>query len=243
MPSLACPLPSCAIVPGAAARFGAVAAIGGQIHTGLDLVAAYGTIVRAPAAGIVRRTWYEAQGGRVLALTHSDQLETRYAHLSRVAVRAGQTVAAGDVIAATGASGLVTGPHLHFEVLVSGQYVDPAPYLFDASGTATMTAPADRPAAFPRDKGMACPAGYAAGTVNPQAWGWLPGSPWFARPTNPDGTVDACVRAGVAPGTNAALADVGSAVVQTVVPVALNLGVIGLSLGLAIAGVRRILAA
>jgi murein DD-endopeptidase MepM/ murein hydrolase activator NlpD len=65
----------------------------------------------------------------MVELEHGNQLTTRYAHASRLDVRRGQFVRAGDTVAAVGSSGRSTGPHLHFEVLRRGQPIDPRLYL------------------------------------------------------------------------------------------------------------------
>lgn len=265
MAALACPLPSCTIAAGAGARFGATAALGGKVHTGLDLIAAYGTPLRAPAAGVVKNIHYEVQGGRVLELTHSDRIETRYAHLSRIDVKQGQTVGAGQVLGATGASGLVTGPHLHFEVLLDGQYVDPAPYLGLGAGATLAMAPSSSAAAPPQTRQPnadgSCPAGYIKGSDVEKAYSdgfgqapgplglvlgaaasfanWLPGGPDPNLCYNRAQVADAAYKAAAA----VPQVDPVGAIVGTVVPVLANVGVVVLCLGLAYAGVRRILAA
>jgi hypothetical protein len=251
--TLTCPLPSCAIVPGAAARFGVPAALGGGIHTGLDLVASYGTPVYAANGGLVR-SWWDVGGGLLVEVRESDRFATRYAHLSRVALpglagRGGQVVSAGQLIAYSGASGLlVVGPHLHFEVLVDGQVVDPAPYLGLGGSLTVEQPPSTGISAFPLDIGKSCPPGYNAGTVNPRIAGAIPFGIWFGRPTNPDGTVNACVLVGVQPGTNLAAADIGAAVVAGLIGIVASIGaavlVVGVPVGaaiLALAGARRIL--
>lgn len=95
-------------------------------HSGVDVAASSGTPVRAPAPGVV--TLAEAdmyfEGGLVL-LDHGHWLESAFLHLSRIDVEPGQRVEKGDVIGAVGATGRVTGPHLHWSMKWSGMLVDP----------------------------------------------------------------------------------------------------------------------
>jgi murein DD-endopeptidase MepM/ murein hydrolase activator NlpD len=98
-------------------------------HEGIDVAAPYGAPVVAPAAGTVTRISHQTGYGLVLDIDHGNGIATKYAHLSRVAVRAGQRVTRGQAIAAVGNSGLSTGPHLHYEVHVSGKVVDPLTYV------------------------------------------------------------------------------------------------------------------
>jgi murein DD-endopeptidase MepM/ murein hydrolase activator NlpD len=98
-------------------------------HEGIDLAAPYGTPVVAPAAGTVERITTQNGYGLVLEIDHSNGVETKYAHLSRVLVHVGQRVTRGEPIAAIGNSGLSTGPHLHYEVHVNGKVVDPLTYV------------------------------------------------------------------------------------------------------------------
>lgn len=98
-------------------------------HRGVDYAAPTGTAVRAVAAGRVMRAGWMGGYGRAVTLSHADGSETLYAHLSAISpqVRAGEQVDAGQHIGAVGASGLATGPHLHFEVRREGRAVDPRP--------------------------------------------------------------------------------------------------------------------
>ena len=97
-------------------------------HTGIDLVAPSGTPVRAVAHGVVKSIGFERRGfGRYIVIAHRHDSETIYAHLSATArgLRVGETVAAGHLIGAVGKTGMVTGPHLHFEFRVNGEHRDP----------------------------------------------------------------------------------------------------------------------
>jgi murein DD-endopeptidase MepM/ murein hydrolase activator NlpD len=100
-----------------------------EFHEGIDIAAAQGTPIRAAASGTVTFAGQMSGYGNVVIVSHDGGLQTRYAHQSAMSVTAGQTVAAGEVIGAVGATGEATGPHLHFEVRLNGVAVDPVPYL------------------------------------------------------------------------------------------------------------------
>jgi murein DD-endopeptidase MepM/ murein hydrolase activator NlpD len=101
-----------------------------EFHKGLDLAADYGTPVRAAADGIVRSAGWDAGGfGNKVDVDHENGYHTWYAHLSRFAVSPGERVHKGETIAYVGATGEATGPHLHYQVMLGGQAIDPAPYL------------------------------------------------------------------------------------------------------------------
>jgi murein DD-endopeptidase MepM/ murein hydrolase activator NlpD len=96
-----------------------------RAHRGLDIAAPAGTTIRAPAAGRVASVRRELGYGLVLRLDHGGGVTTRYAHLRSALVKGGESVTAGMAIATVGSSGLATGPHLHYEVRVRGDAVDP----------------------------------------------------------------------------------------------------------------------
>lgn len=98
-------------------------------HTGMDLGVPTGTPIRAALPGTVRVAKYDSSYGYYVTIGHENGLLTLYGHNSRLLVRPGQTVQAGDVISLSGATGRVTGPHLHFEVRVNGQRTNPRYYL------------------------------------------------------------------------------------------------------------------
>ena len=98
-------------------------------HKGIDLAAPTGTPVYATADGSVSRADRSRTYGLVIYLDHGAELETRYAHLSRMVVADGQDVKKGDVIGYVGSTGRSTGPHLHYEVRVDGVAVNPIPYM------------------------------------------------------------------------------------------------------------------
>lgn len=95
-------------------------------HSGLDIAAAAGTPVHAPAPGIVRlaATDMYFEGGLVF-IDHGHWLESAFLHMSRVDVKPGQRVEKGDIIGAVGATGRATGPHLHWSMKWKGRLVDP----------------------------------------------------------------------------------------------------------------------
>lgn len=95
-------------------------------HSGLDIAAPTGTPIHAPAPGVVRLAEDDMyfEGGLVL-LDHGHWLESAFLHMSRIDVEPGQRVEKGDIIGAVGATGRVTGPHLHWSMKWAGQLVDP----------------------------------------------------------------------------------------------------------------------
>lgn len=100
-------------------------------HKGIDLAAPRGTPVYATADGVVTKAKWFSSYGLYISIDHSADLETRYAHLSKLAVDAGEFVKKGDLIGYVGSTGRSTGPHLHYEVRIDGVAVDPMPYMVE----------------------------------------------------------------------------------------------------------------
>ncbi|VVT02519.1 M23 family metallopeptidase [Erythrobacter sp. EC-HK427] len=98
-------------------------------HNGVDLAAPRGTPVYATADGLVEMAQYYSSYGNYVQIEHGGDIETRYAHLSSYTVAPGQHVRMGQLIGYVGSTGRSTGPHLHYEVRVSGTPVNPIPYM------------------------------------------------------------------------------------------------------------------
>jgi murein DD-endopeptidase MepM/ murein hydrolase activator NlpD len=97
-----------------------------RFHAGIDIAAAYGRAVPAAAPGRVVTAGAEGAYGLTVVVDHGAGVRTRYAHLSGIDVAVGQELARSEVVGRVGQSGRATGPHLHFEVALHGQKVDPA---------------------------------------------------------------------------------------------------------------------
>jgi len=113
-------------------RFGLRRIFNGQPrnpHAGLDVAVGAGAPVKAPAAGVVANTGDYFFNGNTVFVDHGQGLITAYMHLSRIDVRAGQPVKKGETLGAVGASGRVTGPHLHWAVILNNTPVDPQLFL------------------------------------------------------------------------------------------------------------------
>jgi murein DD-endopeptidase MepM/ murein hydrolase activator NlpD len=123
-------------------------------HSGIDLMAPYGSPIRAAAGGtVVYAGWYFAYG-RIVDIQHADGLVTRYAHMAEFApaIAPGTPVSTGQIIGRVGTTGRAHGAHVHFEVRLNGHPVDPKPYLGLASCTGV-------PAAEPIETAVVPPAG------------------------------------------------------------------------------------
>ena len=102
---------------------------GRHVHTGIDLAAPVGTSVRSATAGVAHVGFDPAGAGRYVLVAVDGHTRVFYCHLFDVAVMDGQLASPGLVIGTVGATGMATGPHLHFEVQVDGRAVDPAAWL------------------------------------------------------------------------------------------------------------------
>ena len=101
----------------------------GSVYKGIDWACPIGTAIMASSGGtVVQAGWFSSYGNCV-TIRHPDGKQTRYAHLSRVLVSAGQSVQQGQKIALSGNTGWSTGPHVHFEIIVNGRQVNPMGYL------------------------------------------------------------------------------------------------------------------
>jgi len=102
---------------------------GRRNHKGVDLAEPIGTPVYATADGVVSKAEPFSSYGNYIQIEHGGELQTRFAHLSGYAVVAGDQVRKGQLIGFVGSTGRSTGPHLHYEVRVAGEAVDPTPYM------------------------------------------------------------------------------------------------------------------
>ena len=102
-----------------------------EAHSGMDIGAPRGAPVLAPAAGTVVFAGNQPEYGITLIIDHGNDIKTLYGHLTRVDVTAEQKVERGQVVAQTGNTGRSSGPHLHYEIQVKGQPVNPRSYLWD----------------------------------------------------------------------------------------------------------------
>lgn len=98
-------------------------------HAGLDIAIPVGSYVRAAGAGIVAESGADAEYGRYVRIEHPNGIQSLYAHNSWTFVAAGDSVAAGEVIALSGNTGRSTAPHLHLEIQRGGTRVDPLPFI------------------------------------------------------------------------------------------------------------------
>lgn len=102
-----------------------------EFHGGIDIGAQRATPVRAPASGTVAFTGTNAEYGLTVIVDHGRDIRSVYGHLSKVSVRQGQSVERGTELGLSGNTGRSSGPHLHYEILVKGQAVNPRAYLWD----------------------------------------------------------------------------------------------------------------
>lgn len=111
-------------------RFSESSRIRSSRHTGLDIAASAGTPIKAAASGTVTFAGRKGSYGNMLVITHSNGVQTYYAHCSKLYASVGKTVSQGDIVAAVGTTGNSTGPHLHLEVRVNGVAYNPQNYVY-----------------------------------------------------------------------------------------------------------------
>lgn len=111
-------------------RFGVRSRIRSSTHTGLDIACVTGTPIKVVADGVVSSVTSGGAYGNLIKVSHSNGVETWYAHCSKIYAKQDQTVEAGDVIAAVGSTGNSTGPHLHLEIRIDGTAINPQKYLY-----------------------------------------------------------------------------------------------------------------
>ena len=109
-------------------RYGVSSKIRVSTHTGLDIAATTGTPIKVVADGTITFAAYRGSYGYLVKVDHGNGVETWYGHTSKMLVKEGQAVKAGDTIALVGSTGNSTGPHLHFEVRINGEHVNPQKY-------------------------------------------------------------------------------------------------------------------
>src|SRR5205823_4340637 len=102
-----------------------------EFHSGMDIRAERGTLVRAPAGGTVSFAGSHAEYGLTVILDHGNDVKSVYGHLSKLGVNPGEKIQRGSEIGQSGNTGRSSGPHLHYEILVKGQAVNPRAYLWD----------------------------------------------------------------------------------------------------------------
>ncbi len=106
-------------------RYGVSSRIRSSNHTGLDIATAKGTPIKVAASGTVTCAKYSGSYGNLVKIDHGNGVETWYAHTSKMNVTEGQTIEAGEIIAEVGSTGNSTGPHLHFEIRLNGEHINP----------------------------------------------------------------------------------------------------------------------
>ncbi|MFJ2737998.1 peptidoglycan DD-metalloendopeptidase family protein [Streptomyces sp. NPDC087317] len=152
-------------------------------HTGLDFPAPVGTSIRAVAGGTVSSVGTGGPYGNHLEINHGGGLTSLYAHMSKILVKLNRVVAQGDTIGQVGATGNVTGPHLHLEARVNGRPTDPMPYLTSIRNGTKIS------------QGIASAKNFARGALGQFGWGptqfaplerlWEGESNWRWDATNP----------------------------------------------------------
>lgn len=101
-----------------------------RMHAGTDIAAKHGSPIYSALAGIVTKANWYGSYGLLIEVDHGNGIVTRYGHCSAIMVRPGEAVDKGEYIGQVGSTGRSTGPHVHFEIRINGNTVDPAEYLF-----------------------------------------------------------------------------------------------------------------
>lgn len=113
-------------------RFGEISRVRTSSHKGLDIACSTGTDIKAISNGTVVFAGYDKTGlGYAIKIDHGNGVQTVYGHCSKLYAKVGETVKAGDIIAAVGSTGNSTGPHLHLEIRVNGVAVNPQRYIYN----------------------------------------------------------------------------------------------------------------
>lgn len=111
-------------------RYGERSSIRSSIHTGLDIATSSGTPIKACSSGTIIFAEYKGSYGNLVKIDHGNGVETWYGHCSKIYAIEGQKINAGDIIATVGSTGNSTGPHLHLEIRINGESVNPQKYLY-----------------------------------------------------------------------------------------------------------------
>ncbi len=111
-------------------RYGERSSLRRSTHTGLDIACTTGTDIKVVSNGTVTFSGKKGSYGNLIIVDHGNGVETWYGHCSKLYEKVGNTVNAGDVIAAVGSTGNSTGPHLHFEIRINGECVNPQNYVY-----------------------------------------------------------------------------------------------------------------
>ena len=111
-------------------RYGDSSRLRKSTHTGLDIACSTGTDIKVVSSGTVTFAGYSGSYGNLVKVDHGNGVETWYGHCSKIYSKVGDIVEAGDVIAAVGSTGNSTGPHLHLEIRINGNTVNPQNYVY-----------------------------------------------------------------------------------------------------------------
>ena len=111
-------------------RYGERSSLRRSTHTGIDIACNTGTDIKVVSNGTVTFSGKKGSYGNLIIVDHGNGVETWYGHCSKLYAKAGDTVTAGDVVAAVGSTGNSTGPHLHFEIRINGECVNPQSYVY-----------------------------------------------------------------------------------------------------------------